>query len=189
MKFPAELQALIDQASADGVISDDERKLIMSYARKVGVAEELVLMQLTQFQSADDVSDYEISDEELIRRIGDWIARLEKGTYKGVREPFPKKVGQSSNLLEKGGDMLGKTVEAVNKVPGLGMTTKLGLKVATSVLSKQMDVTQMSFEIDRYLAILRHRAEEDKILTKYIEELDVKFSSAKDKAAKGRSWF
>lgn len=179
----------MQQAASDGVISDDEKSLILSYAKKVNVAEELVLMHLAQFQTTNDVSDYEISDDEVIKRIGVWIARLEKGTYKGTVEPFPKKVGQSSNILEKGSDVLNKTVDVVNKVPGLGITTKFGLKVATSVFSKEMDSIAMSFEIDRYLAILRQRAEKEKLLEKYVEELNAKFETAKTESSKRKKWF
>lgn len=187
--LPSELHQMIQMAASDGIISNSEKELILSYAAKVGVAEELVLMQLSQFQFEEAAMEYEISDQELIRRSKQWIERLKDGSYKGLYEPFPKKIGGNDNLFDKGADALNKSIDLVKKVPGLGVPAKLGLKIATSVLAKEMDATAISFEIDRYLQIVKTRAEKDEMIQNYYDSLKSEFEEAKSAPKQKKGWF
>lgn len=99
--FPEELLQMLVMSACDGVISSNEKDLILQHAAEIQVPEELVLMPFSHYAFEDDL-EHEISDQERISRRNVWIERLCKDSYKGSYEPFPRRIGEYSNLMDKG---------------------------------------------------------------------------------------
>ncbi|WP_127142109.1 hypothetical protein [Flagellimonas marinaquae] len=183
------IKSMIDMAASDGVITTEELRLIKRMCTKEDNVDEIDFYLLQLGCLVEDKCDFEISNDELVLRIRNWISRLEIGTYEGIVEEFPLKKSDANHkkMLRKSTDLFGKAAEIVKEEEKkLGWVTRMGAKAGKKALKtstkfipggdvinsvgnhlvdgisqkpKSLDRLQIKFELDRYMAIAKVRVD------------------------------
>jgi hypothetical protein len=214
-----EFEKLLKMALADGVISDMERELLMRKAAMLGIDEIEALMIIENAQAQQNQSPennkkdgYDISDDELLRRIQKWTELCTKDNEKVMVEPFPKVISETTkfgNALASGQKAIGQIKDAgivdaaassVGFIPGAGfLTKKVGGAAVNSILGALSDTKEVKMSNEKivsttkqYLLILERRKDGDSFLNqKYeasITEMEKNINLFNEKKAK-KKWF
>ena len=138
------IKNMIDQASSDGVITSEELKLIKNIAKKEKVdLNEVDFYILQKNVVIEDYCDYEISNEELEKRLVFWIENLKNGSFEGIVEPFPPMKNDNSNkkLLNTGAKLFNKASNIVKEQENkMGMIKKFAIKAAIKTADKSTNL-------------------------------------------------
>lgn len=138
------IKNMIDQASLDGIITSEELKLIKNIAKKEKVnLDEVDFYILQKDVVVEDDCDYEISNEELNRRLLFWIENLNKGSFEGIVEPFPTKKNDDSSkkLLNTGAKLFNKASKIVkDEEKKMGMIKKFAVKAVMKTADKSTNL-------------------------------------------------
>lgn len=138
------IKNMIDQASSDGIITSEELKFIKNIAKKEKVnLDEVDFYILQKDVVVEDNCDYEISNEELNRRLLFWIENLNKGSFEGIVEPFPPKKNDDSSkkLLNTGAKLFNKASKIVkDEEKKMGMIKKFAVKAVMKTADKSTNL-------------------------------------------------
>jgi hypothetical protein len=167
-----EFEKLLKMALADGVISDMERELLMRKAAMLGIDEIEALMIIENAQAQQNQSPennkkdgYDISDDELLRRIQKWTELCSKDNEKVMVEPFPKVISETTkfgNALASGQKVIGQIKDAgivdaaassVGFIPGAGfLTKKVGGAAVNSILGALSDTKEVKMSNEKIVS-------------------------------------
>lgn len=210
-------EKLLKMAYADGVLTDKERELLMRKADELKIdpieAEMMIeSYQVNQPKSSEEADDYDITNEELLRRLNYLVNKLGSEKTVEVRmDPFPAllkegdKFGARVNSARKALSKVTKSnalseaasiAGSMTKIPGSRFVGKLAGKGVESVLHKMAGTETKNLKhveileiVDRYILILVKRANIDDYLEKCYSELTQKVNHHKNNIPKKKGWF
>lgn len=188
------IKTMIDIAASDGILSLDELRLIKKISVKENVDWDEVEFYMLQVGAINEqLSEYDISNDNLISIISTWITRLKKGEFEGVAEPFPSKINdgnlkkaaatglklfttannaiiEEENKLSRFDKFKMKAAKtalnsSINMVPGSALVKNVGLNLIGKIIPQAKTYTkeEIKTELNKYIEILALRVKTKKI--------------------------
>lgn len=213
-----EFKKLIALAYSDGVLTEDEKSLLLRKAAQLGMDEIEAELFITNYRTSEGESNklqpsdnYDISNEDLLQRLARYSLHLNSAKAKIQMDPFPMIIdggGKLAKGISSGrkalagalkGDVLSDSLSVAGKftrIPGGKIGGKIVGKGVSALAKKVVGVeTKTLFQkeiielIESYLIILEMRKDMNEMLSKKFTHFTEMVANAKANPIKKKVFF
>lgn len=213
-----EFEKLIALAYSDGVLTEDEKSLLLRKAAQLGIDEIEAELFITNYRTSEGESNnlqpsdnYDISNEDLLQRLTRYSLHLNSAKADIQMDPFPMII-DGTGKLAKGissgrkalagalkGDILSDSLSVAGKftrIPGGKIGGKIVGKGVSALAKKVVGVETKTLHqkeiielIESYLVILEMRKGQSELLSGKYEDFSQQATMAKENPIKKKGLF